>query len=49
MLKNIDHLPYYDYITNSTVAMNIDNSNYPLINGNPGAAVIASDTFTTGR
>jgi hypothetical protein len=46
MLINVDHFNYYDYITNSNVVMQIDNSNYQLTNGDPGAATITTNTFT---
>jgi hypothetical protein len=46
MLINLAHLPYYDYITNSTVTMHIDSSNYPLTDGDPGALSLAIDAFT---
>jgi hypothetical protein len=46
MLINIDRLTFYDYITYSTVVMTVDNANYQLANGDPGAATIPTDIFT---
>jgi hypothetical protein len=49
MLINIDHLNFYDFITNSTVIMGIYNSTYPLSDGDPGSVPTATATITIGR
>jgi hypothetical protein len=50
MLINVDHLNNYDYISNSTVIMTIENSTYQLANGDPGATyIITPNAFTVGR
>jgi hypothetical protein len=49
MLTNVDHLTNYDYITNSTVVMQVYSSTYQLADGDPGAANIATDIFSVGR
>jgi hypothetical protein len=46
MLISVDRLTNYDYITISTVVMDIYNSTYQLADGDPGAATIAFYTFT---
>jgi hypothetical protein len=46
MIVNIDHLPYYDYITNSTAVMTIDNSTYQLTNGGAVGSIQANPTFS---
>jgi hypothetical protein len=45
MLINVDHLTHYDYISNSTVVMQVDISTYQLADGDPGAGA-ATGTFT---
>jgi hypothetical protein len=45
----VDHFTDYDFITNSTVIMEIYNSTYPLADGDPGSVSAATATITTGR
>jgi hypothetical protein len=49
MLINLDHIKYYDYITNATVTMQVDSSTYQLADGDPGASGPTTATFATGR
>jgi hypothetical protein len=49
MLINLDHIKYYDYITNATVTMQVDSSTYQLANGDPSASGPAAATFSAGR
>jgi hypothetical protein len=46
MLINLDHLTSYDSITTATLVMYVDSLTYPLVNGDPGAAIEVADTFT---
>jgi hypothetical protein len=46
MFINVDHLDYFDFVTNSSVTMQVDeNLDYQLSDGNPGATTIATETF----
>jgi hypothetical protein len=46
MFINVDHFTYYDYISNAIRTTQVENSTYQLVNGDPGATSILTDTFT---